>query len=369
MNDSIPATCTCPSGDGSLSHPCPAHSTDCASGAINLIDAMLDNPTIPMKSKARLRTMRGNVVALLQQANRDRSFDFLAHLERQQRFSAHTFGPGTRAAGIVDHIRKELLEIEADPGDLREWIDVTILALDGAWRSGATPQQVIAAIVEKQTKNESRVWPHWSTMPADKAIEHDRSGEIHIGDANKMVAAPVAAAPVDGPTEVEWMMACNEIGGPNVAEEIITRAYSIAELPRSNVAARGFDPADPWRGLYAAELMPKLDGVKDWSAVHPDLPQWPNPEDEERALDPLVTAQGFAFAVVDGDYGDDAMSVEFDTCAWLAAWEPEPPAGDHWRLVMVQDTEDGPAAVYVRPLALIDASAEHGCEQLPPGGA
>lgn len=50
-------------------------------------------------------------------------------------------------------------------------------------------------------------------------------------------AAPVAAAPVDGPTEVEWMMACNEIGGPDVAEEIITRAYGIAEMPRSPPAA------------------------------------------------------------------------------------------------------------------------------------
>lgn len=105
------------------------------------------------------------------------AFDLAAHLHRQREWSDRTFGPGPRAAGIVDHIRKELREIEADPGDLREWIDVAILALDGAWRSGASPEQIIDALVTKQTKNEGRVWPDWRTMPADKAIEHDRSAE------------------------------------------------------------------------------------------------------------------------------------------------------------------------------------------------
>ncbi len=123
-------------------------------------------------------------------------------------------------------------------------------------------------------------------------------------------------------------------------------------------AAPGIDPADPWRGLYAPERMPKLDGVNDWIAAHPDLPQWP--DDEERGIDNLINAQGFAYAVVGDEYPDEDEAVELDPCAWLAAWEPEPPAGEHWRLVMIQDTEDGPAAVYVRPLALIDASPKGG---------
>lgn len=103
------------------------------------------------------------------------------HLVRQREWSEITFGPGSRAAGIVDHIRKELMEIEADPGDLAEWIDVAILALDGAWRTGASPQQIIDALVAKQVKNEGRTWPDWRTAPADKAIEHDRSGEVDRG--------------------------------------------------------------------------------------------------------------------------------------------------------------------------------------------
>ena len=105
------------------------------------------------------------------------SFDFAAHLQRQREFSERTFGPGPRTKGVCDHIRKELAEIEQAPTDLSEWADVVILGLDGFWRSGATPEQIIAALVAKQTKNEARTWPDWRTQPKDRAIEHDRSQE------------------------------------------------------------------------------------------------------------------------------------------------------------------------------------------------
>lgn len=102
-------------------------------------------------------------------------FDFRTHLARQAAFSAKTFGPGKRIAGVTDHIRRELIEVEESDGDLKEWIDVVILGLDGAWRSGATPDQIIAELVAKQTRNEARVWPDWRTADPNKAIEHDRS--------------------------------------------------------------------------------------------------------------------------------------------------------------------------------------------------
>ncbi|WYX26509.1 dATP/dGTP pyrophosphohydrolase domain-containing protein [Achromobacter xylosoxidans] len=105
------------------------------------------------------------------------AFDFVAHLARQAEFSVRTFGPGARVAGVCDHIRKELIEVEASGGDLKEWVDVIILGLDGAWRSGATPQEIIAAIVAKQAKNEARTWPDWRTVDPTKAIEHDRGGQ------------------------------------------------------------------------------------------------------------------------------------------------------------------------------------------------
>jgi len=120
-------------------------------------------------------------------------FDFKTHLLRQRIWSAQTFGPSDRTKGVADHIRRELHEIAAAKACLDlavatghdgaaersaltgEWIDVVILALDGAWRSGATPEQIIDAIVAKQTKNEARNWPDWRTMSEDVAIEHDRS--------------------------------------------------------------------------------------------------------------------------------------------------------------------------------------------------
>lgn len=108
--------------------------------------------------------------------------DLVAHLRRQIAFSERTFGPGDRTQGVIDHIRKELDEVQAEFDEgratLPEWVDVIILALDGAWRSGATPEQIAAAIVAKQAKNEGRRWPDWRTVDQGKAIEHDRSEEV-----------------------------------------------------------------------------------------------------------------------------------------------------------------------------------------------
>lgn len=105
------------------------------------------------------------------------SFDILAHLRRQAAFSERTFGPGARTAGVCDHIRKELIEVEESAGSLAEWVDVIILAFDGAWRTGASPEQIIEAIVAKQTRNEARTWPDWRTAEPGKAIEHVRNAE------------------------------------------------------------------------------------------------------------------------------------------------------------------------------------------------
>lgn len=102
-------------------------------------------------------------------------FSLTEYLARQRTWSRQTFGPSDRAKGIVDHIRKELNEIEQSPKDLSEWIDVVKLALDGAWRAGYSPVQIRDALIANTIKCEGRVWPDWRTMPQDKAIEHDRS--------------------------------------------------------------------------------------------------------------------------------------------------------------------------------------------------
>ncbi len=104
------------------------------------------------------------------------TYNLIDHLHRQRDFSRKTFGPGDRSAGVRDHIRKELDEVAAEPVGKRlpEWIDVILLALDGAWRDGHEPEEIARALRDKQTKNEGREWPDWRTAPKDKAIEHRR---------------------------------------------------------------------------------------------------------------------------------------------------------------------------------------------------
>lgn len=107
--------------------------------------------------------------------NEARSGIDAAHLERQREWSRATFGPGPRLGGVLDHIRRELKEVEERPFDVTEWADVLILAFDGAWRSGHEPQAVIDAIKAKQATNEARTWPDWREFSEDEAIEHDRT--------------------------------------------------------------------------------------------------------------------------------------------------------------------------------------------------
>jgi hypothetical protein len=87
-------------------------------------------------------------------------------------WSDKTFGHGRRTLGICQHITKELKEIQADPLDLEEWVDVVILALDGFGRAGGRPNQLLPMMAMKLAKNMARNWP--PPGPEDQAIEHIR---------------------------------------------------------------------------------------------------------------------------------------------------------------------------------------------------
>lgn len=127
--------------------------------------------------------------------------DFIAHLTRQAAASRGFFGPGPRTKGIIQHIKKELVEVEkvyegyeerGVPNNLfdthmkaaREWTDVAILGIDGQLRAiaAAHPDETfdqialraVDMIVGKQGKNELRDWPDWRSSPSDAAIEHVR---------------------------------------------------------------------------------------------------------------------------------------------------------------------------------------------------
>ena len=101
-------------------------------------------------------------------------FNLRDYLKSQREWSLKTFGPGELNQGISDHIKRELREIKNDPGDWKEWIDLLILAFDGALRKGVSPDQIIEALFEKQIINCERKWPDWKTVNRGKAIEHIR---------------------------------------------------------------------------------------------------------------------------------------------------------------------------------------------------
>lgn len=77
-------------------------------------------------------------------------------------------------AGVIDHLRSELDEVSEAPGDVTEWADVIILALDGAWRAGHEPADLLRAVHDKAQTNRSRRWPDWRGVDECARIEHIR---------------------------------------------------------------------------------------------------------------------------------------------------------------------------------------------------
>lgn len=104
-------------------------------------------------------------------------FDFEEYILDHIEWSQATFGPGARTEGLLKHIRKELEEIEREPFDVEEWVDLIILAIDGAWRSGHGATDIVGTLQAKQEKNRRRRWPDWRAVGEDQPIEHIRDGE------------------------------------------------------------------------------------------------------------------------------------------------------------------------------------------------
>jgi hypothetical protein len=93
------------------------------------------------------------------------------YIRRQVGWSRVAFGPGRRTEGILKHIAKEIEEVREAPLST-EWIDIMILAFDGAWRAGYTPEQIEEALIAKQKINAGRRWPDWRTLSQDEPSLH-----------------------------------------------------------------------------------------------------------------------------------------------------------------------------------------------------
>ena len=96
---------------------------------------------------------------------------FLNFLDNVKKFNNKTFGGFTleeKASSLVKHIRAECVEIEENPTDLDEWIDVVILAMDALLRA-EEPHEILRRWANKMAKNASRDWPE---PAADKPMFH-----------------------------------------------------------------------------------------------------------------------------------------------------------------------------------------------------
>ena len=139
----------------------------------------------------------------------------------------------------------------------------------------------------------------------------------------------------------------------------LAQADELLELVR-NQSRTAIDPADPWRGLYHPSRLPARNADGE-IPCHPDVPAWA--DGREVSLRPLLLAQGFDLQVTFGDFTEEAVESGVHRY-WdeMRAWQPAGPGAD-WRLVWLGDTEDGPAAWFVRPLAaeaLVAWEAAHG---------
>jgi hypothetical protein len=153
--------------------------------------------------------------------------DIETYYATQVEWSRNTFGPALRTKGIINHITKELREIEAKPHDLSEWVDVIMLAMDGFWRHGGKPEDLMPSMLAKQAKNMARTWPDWRGINEDTAIEHDRSIlEDTVFDEEGFTIWTGGDRPVDG--------------------DVIVAVKVRGAIPRSPIEAKAW-PQITWR--------------------------------------------------------------------------------------------------------------------------
>lgn len=72
-------------------------------------------------------------------------------------FTDKTFGESTPQSK-AHHLAEEAMEAAADPSDILEWADCTILLLDAVRKAGFTTDDLYAAVQRKMEINKSRKW-------------------------------------------------------------------------------------------------------------------------------------------------------------------------------------------------------------------
>lgn len=192
-------------------------------------------------------------------------------VEHQRKFSYRTFGPGMRTASILDHIEDEIEEVALAPHSLEEWADIILLALDGAWRTGATALQVSEAILAKMEKNENREWPDWRESDLTKRIEHiepEPQADGHPGDEEEETEEERIARYLDDSRADEAADLLEEAEDimkvPNVASSALREAATLDEVLTVSIAATCIPTFPGLTELRDKSCQILLDIVQNW---------------------------------------------------------------------------------------------------------
>ena len=96
------------------------------------------------------------------------------YLYKLYNWSFRTFGHKQKLSSVTDHIREELLEVEATDGkDAEEWADIIMMAFDGMHRHAkCTPEQATDMLWKKLRICMERKWPDPSTVPEGMPMKH-----------------------------------------------------------------------------------------------------------------------------------------------------------------------------------------------------
>ena len=102
--------------------------------------------------------------------------DFSDLYYRHANWSRKTFGPDSErgAIGPLNHLEKEIKEVQEAPGDIYEYVDCLLLVMDASRRAGFDQKQLIHAAYQKLEENKNRSWPDWKTSSLDNPMEHIR---------------------------------------------------------------------------------------------------------------------------------------------------------------------------------------------------
>jgi|JRYD01.1.fsa_nt_gb hypothetical protein len=87
-------------------------------------------------------------------------------------FTDKTFGQSTPQAK-AHHLAEEAMEAAADPQDILEWADCTILLFDAVRKAGFTTEDLYQGVLRKMEINKNR---KWGEKDANGVVRHVKEG-------------------------------------------------------------------------------------------------------------------------------------------------------------------------------------------------